>query len=524
MHVHELYGDPSERFQQGVADALAGANDARLLRLLERCGPAEASAWLAHGLTWSDGSIGDDEADWRARTAALGDLVARPPAALAELAPTMRQLTDRPWVGNSVWLDNTTIGGALDLLMADGGYLSPATLMDLETFVRATVLYDHVFHLPNVAVDTQPVNELLSDRVFLSLPLDSEPHDEQRWHTLSAVLYSLFWQSSSWLTRRRSDRPNEDELWEAMVLGWTDVLGWAPDHAGIAIEFDAGWDSPVEQLVSSLAMASSLGPEALLTTRSRTEGDWSVYRLIAQSTSRALFNTEVARSLALPYTPNIARLPFQRHLASRQAFATRQLALADVVDSSLRHRIELLSAGGGVTPLPTFLAAVLGAGVGRNDLLAALAELRHDSASLRDHRQELQSALEDPATHLKTVDGLRKALTADARTLSDKLKVVGLGATVGTVWVSLAFASAVPAAILATLGLVRLSLDAAPIGERIHSRLRRPYEKVLTDLGRTTRDLGDAIPQLERVWGDPPFGTWADFAGGLDRIGRLRSG
>lgn len=306
-----------------------------------------------------------------------------------------------------------------------------------------------------------------------------------------------------------------------MTAGWGSLLGREPDSGEIAIEFDAGWDSPVQDLVRSLALVTT--PD-VGTLRADHDLDRCVYRWLAQSTSRCLFNTELSRCLALPYAPSAARLPFQRHLLSRQAGATRRLALTDAMEDALRRRLELLSVAGVVQPLPTFVAALLRTAADGEDLVAALADLRSRCSALRRHRVELQRALDDPATRLATVERISATLQADVRKLSDKTKTFGVTASVGTLYVSLAFASAVPMAILATIGLVRLGLDVVPVGERLHGRLTRPYEKVLVDLGQTTRNLGDAVPQLQRRWGRPGFGDWDDFATGLERVGRLGRG
>lgn len=214
MDIQQFVGDPSERFRAAVDAALDGANEVRLRYLLDRATVSETSAWLDHGLTWSDGSIGDDEAHWRARLSALSDLRLGPEAELARVAPTLQAATDTGSTANSAWLDNATIGAALDLLVGDGGYLSPGTLLDLEAFVRTSVLHDHVFHLPNVAVDTDTLNERLGERVYLGLPLALGDDELGRSSPLSATLYSLFWQSSSWLQTRRPGQGPADELWQ----------------------------------------------------------------------------------------------------------------------------------------------------------------------------------------------------------------------------------------------------------------------------------------------------------------------
>ncbi len=471
------------------------------------------------GLTWADGSIGSDEAHWRSRLAAVTDLRSRPQRELARVAPELKAATDSDSVANCAWLDNTTIGAALDLL-GSGGYLSPGTLLDLETFVRTSVLSEHVFHLPNVAAQTDALNERLDERVYLSVPVDGGPDGLGRWSPLSAALYALFWQSSEWLVGRRSDRPQRDEMWAPLVEGWTAILGVPPDPELVAIEHDAGWASPVDLLVTSLGQVTTLDAAG---RRPGEALDPMRYRLIAQSTARCCFNMELARTLELPYAPSVVRLPFHRHLVSRQVWATRRVALADVVDDSVRKHIARFSAAGVVLPLPTFVAALLALATPQGDLVPALAELRSRCAALRRHRVDLETALSDPLSS-RTEQQIVAALEADALRLSDRIKVAGVTASAVTLYTSLAFASAVPWELVATAGAVRLGADVVPIAERLTSRLRRPYEKCLTDLGRTTRNLRDAVPQLQARWARPAYGTWDDFAAGLAGLGRAVAG
>ncbi|MER5390518.1 hypothetical protein [Saccharopolyspora sp. NPDC002686] len=70
-------------------------------------------------------------------------------------------------------MDATTLASAVDLVAGPAATLSPATILDLETFVRSVVLYEHVFCMPNAEVDVISLNERLGERIVVGLPLVS---------------------------------------------------------------------------------------------------------------------------------------------------------------------------------------------------------------------------------------------------------------------------------------------------------------------------------------------------------------
>jgi hypothetical protein len=300
--------EPCPRFSESLQRAANGAEDRRLLGTVRGGNQPELAAWIKYDLRFADGSIGHDPESWAARLDAIEELRC---TALDQLIKAAREevaaMADPGSATNCVVMDTTTLASNLDLLTGPGDTLSAAAIMDLETFIRAYVLYDHVICMPPVqAVDVRLLNEALRERFLLPLAIHDATYSERnRLTPLGAVLYSLFHQSTDWMTQR-SPGPLTTEVWQTMLGQWELILGWRPEIVRAAVEFDSGinsdpsivrWLTNLVYTAREEKVISIFGP------------GMHTYRLITQSTARCLFHMELARVLGLPYSPNVGRIP-----------------------------------------------------------------------------------------------------------------------------------------------------------------------------------------------------------------------
>jgi hypothetical protein len=493
---------------------------------VQACNAPELDAWARYGLTHGDGVLGSDDAAWAARLAAVEALDAYRWAVGAAQRRTAAS-ADTGSIKNCAWMDNATLAGALALVLGRTDAVASTTLIDLETFVRAAVLYDHVFCLPPQGdIGLSELNECLHDRVVVPLPVEEADliASGSRPTPLGAVLYGLHQQATAW-THRYFETPVKTELWEAMLDKWEHVLGWRPETDQLDRAVDTAIPTDVLPLNRALlAVPDAFGQEARLSGAAPTRRDREVYWLITVSAARALFNGELAATLHLPYLGNVARIPFRQALVARQRAAMGYVAspaLHDVLDDSVRTAVAQIPGGATLLPLPTFTAALFARVHRSADLPDALAELRGNMAPLRARRDELQAALDDPTTMPATRHRLNEAVTAEARKLS-ALEAGGILGGCGTIYVSAAFSSPAPTQVLTMFGLLQLAAAVKPVAEALIPRLRRPYEHLLTDLQPLARGTVEAVPQLQRLGYRPYSGDWNRLADGLNRLGGLR--
>ena len=522
--------ETAEVFAQLLRKAGEGAGIPHAKEQVDKSNPPELEAWAQYGLTYDDGIIGTDAAAWTERTAALSELESYRRTVIAEQGRAAGA-ADRGTVNNSVWMDTTTLTSSLNLILGRTDAIAPTSLIDLETFVRAVVLYDHIFYLPPIReLGLAALNERWKERVLLPLPVeeaDIRPATGGITTPLGALLYAIYAQATIWMRKRGDPGSAQAELWDVTLDRWETVLGWRPQIDEMVRGFDSGITSDVTELIPWLLhLPHVFGREANLTARASARGAVFPYWLITESTARALFNWELARTLNLPYLGNVARIPFRQALIARQRAATRFLTshpLDGVLDAGVRDQIRRLPTGATILPLPTFTAALVARVKQVGELPEALWDLRSETAGLRARRAELQARLDDKDTTTATIKQLQDAVTAEAKKLPVMQTAKFMGAA-GAVWVSLAFSPVAPMAILGTVGLLLVIPEIKPIADRLMTRIRRPYEHVLNDLGSVARGSAAAIPRLQQLSYHPASGDWDQFANGLTRLGQLGVG
>src|ERR1700733_135933 len=78
----------------------------------------------------------------------------------------------------SGWMDNTTLLTAVTLI-SDGGpeAMTPLTVWDLATFVRAAASYERIYHHMHPQIDDNAINQRLGQTVLCAVPLPPETPD-----------------------------------------------------------------------------------------------------------------------------------------------------------------------------------------------------------------------------------------------------------------------------------------------------------------------------------------------------------
>jgi len=95
---------------------------------------------------------------------------------------------------SGVFMDNMSLYSAFSLVTDWDGQIPANVLLDLDTFVRCVVLYDHIFYISNTAelseqsgrFDFRRLNKLLgNERVAVPIPADPESYNRGVWGALS---------------------------------------------------------------------------------------------------------------------------------------------------------------------------------------------------------------------------------------------------------------------------------------------------------------------------------------------------
>src|ERR1051326_8423207 len=105
----------------------------------------------------------------------------------------------------SAWMDNTTIVTACALMSEEGPkVMTPLTVWDVVTFVRAVVCYERIYHHEHPDIDEARVNQLLGGDVFKSVPLPTRAIEDGRllpdpWDGAHRFMCETWEQSFVWL-------------------------------------------------------------------------------------------------------------------------------------------------------------------------------------------------------------------------------------------------------------------------------------------------------------------------------------
>jgi hypothetical protein len=409
--------------------------------------------------------------------------------------------------------------------------ITPTTLLDLATFVNATVLFDRVFHLENHRLDSLSLNEAMGNQpIVLALPVASFTggfHGDSV-HSLGAILRTLWDNTKKHIDNVMSATHERDLLHgelTAMTAGWQTLL----DLPQLDIDFlrnrtwhvaSEQWSSDGPQLLKELVWAVDETLRAALTKRVlRQTSPYNIrnylYDLIAESNYRSLFNQSVASLLALPYMPNSMRLPYRRYLYDQTQELSRQLLTLRFIEEQYRQRATAFFSD--ALRVPFFLGAVLQRISDRREFFEVLAEIRAQAAGFRQIRAELDAQLQDGSA--RTAEKLKTALSREAQSLVKALPYAPTAAAL--VGVIAKFGSMTQPMALAAIGVLTLfSRFRKEDFQELAERIMQPEFWFLTNIKDSAFELMNAYPKICRLWG-LDGGDSKKMADGLTRAGSL---
>ena len=280
----------------------------------------------------------------------------------------------------SAWMDNTTIVTACTLMSEEGPkVITPLTVWDLVTFVRAVVCYERIYHHEHPDIDDARVNQLLGGDVFKSVPLPIRAIEDGRilpdpWDGAHRFMCETWEESFGWLKRLHESVGSETldgkqiqvvtEAWRA-ALGRTDLQ---PTELVDFKEVDLRWQSPSNQLLVDTANVTDVKDTRLyLDPNEGAQRQFKLNReagidrfqewrshILSDLNLRAYINQRTAEFFALPYACSAGRLPFRDHLHDRAINVQRELVVAKVIDNRYAELAQSVK-----LRLPIFLSPAL---------------------------------------------------------------------------------------------------------------------------------------------------------------------
>jgi len=415
-------------------------------------------------------------------------------------------------------MDNTTLVTAVTLMSDQGDRaMTPLTVWDLATFVRAVVSYERIYHHAHPLVDDRAINRQLGRDVLHAIPLPPEAPAGSRlpdpWEGSHRFMCEL-WEAAHHRLRRLSasaDRQTLDgqEL-RAVRDGWRRALKLDLSTEELTDWSDAGtrWTSPSDRLLREIVEGTSvedtladLGPDApsIKLARKRTKLGLPYRGIGATLTDlnlRAYINQSLADFFELPYLCGAARVPFRKHLYDRAVAVQHRLTTLDVIDD----RYGELAAGVQLR-LPLFLATALPGAKRREDLWAAIARLRDDARPYRAARGDLDAAL--ARRDVKEVARVSKALSTSVDSVLEVVGEASVRAAVAAVeQIAKGDVTGISAAVAGAEAAGRRLLDSS-VSTRLMWRLRRPYLLWMSNVVDEAQRLTEALPDLQRLWRIP---------------------
>jgi len=441
-------------------------------------------------------------------------------AGLRDIA-AYRELVEN--VDCSAWMDNTTIVTACALMSKEGpNIMTPLTVWDLVTFVRAVVCYERIYHHEHPDIDDAWVNKALGGDVLKSVPLPIRSTGGRilpdPWDGAHRFVCETWEASFGWLKRLHESVGKETldgRQIQTVTEAWRAALGNAnlqPAELVDHKEVDRRWRSPSNQLLVDTANITAVNDTYIyldpgekfqrLFRQKRELGlhDESQERrshILSDLNLRSYTNQRFAEFFTLPYTCSMGRLPFRRHLYDRAVSVQDELKAAKVID----NRYAELATGVQLR-LPIFLALALRDAKTPEDLWGALAAMRAGASKFRAHREEMDQAL--GRGDLKEFKKIGKALNT---TVENLLELAG-NATVSAGAVVLEnlakgdikpIGTSIGAAVAAAKGVFKSSFT-----ERLMWRLRRPQLLWINNLIDQSLCLTESMPDFSRIWEIPP--------------------
>jgi hypothetical protein len=439
-------------------------------------------------------------------------------AAGLEALERYRGLVTQP--DGSGWMDNTTLLTAVTLISDDGvEAMTPLTVWDLATFVRAVVSYERIYHHAHPQVDDQTINQRLGHDVLCPLPLPVQPsHDSplpEPWEGPHRFMCDLWSDAFSWL-RRLSASSGKDTLdgreLSVVLDAWRHALHRSDIAVGDLTDWEKAstrWTSPSNRLLQEIAAGTRVqdtymeldpSPASRQLAELRAEaglpatGEFGA--LLTDHNLRAYINQRLADFFQLPYLCGAARVPFRKHLYDRAVAIQHRLTALDVIDD----RYAELAAGVQLR-LPVFLAGTLSRAGSRDEIWGTIGEIRQKAKAYRKQRKELDAAL--ARRDAKEVARVSKALSANVENV---LLVVGKASVRASVAAVEQIAKGDVVGVAAGVAGVEAAsreLLSSSLGDRLIWRLRRPHLLWINNVIDEAQQLVEAAPDFERLWQIP---------------------
>lgn len=401
--------------------------------------------------------------------------------------------------GGAAWMDATTLFTAQRLLTDRDEILSPATVMDLSTFVDAVCLYQRVYYLSSPDVDPETLNDWTGDTVFVPLPRPGPADGHELAREGLARLFS------------KSERDYRDALEsydsaieiaerDALLTGWSAVLGVEVTKEAIydQHEFSLSLWSDAPSLVRQLGDVARASDSIAFGAVARDRVQPGYRRVLAEAGVRSYFNRSLASLLQLPYAPNAARMPTHLVLAQRARSLTESLATLRAVESTFRARaVEVTRHLPYVLTLPFFLAALVNEADELDDLQHNLGEMRKNSARLRSHLSELDVATREGNS--KHMAELRNALEDDTRLLRG---VFAFNPIAGVIATALGGAGAANDPLLGVISIFMGGVSQLSEGARrkLRRRFTQPAWWFVSSMSDRATATSNQLPRLARLW------------------------
>lgn len=421
----------------------------------------------------------------------------------------------------SAWMDNTTIVHACALMSAKKpDVMTPLTVWDLASFIRAAVCNEYIYHLEHPDIDDARVNKMLGGEVLRTVPLPIRATEEDwsppnPWDGAHRFMCETWYASYRWL-RHLHDSVGRNTLdgkqMQVITEAWRAVLGSADLEPIELVDFggvNRRWRSPSNHLLWEIADITHLDDTRMHLDSDedfqrcfRENREFAVHKkrtsnILSDLNLRTYINQRIAEFFMLPYACSPGRIPFRGHLYARSLHVQQELTFSKVID----NRYEKLAQAAQLR-LPIFLALALRDSVTPEGLWVTLAELRAEASAFRAHRKEMDLAL--ARGNLEEANNISQALHTSVESL---LKVAGnVTASEGAVILedlSKGDISMVSTSIGAVVAAETGALESS-FTERLMRRLRRPQLLWISDIVEQSHHLTEALPDLSRIWEIPP--------------------
>lgn len=430
---------------------------------------------------------------------------------LLEIRNWMRYASDLDKL-NATYFDTTTLHTVESLLLTKNNHnsLTPATLLDLSSFVNGVVLFDRIFHLENNNLDSLQLNERLSEPIVISLPIEQLylTQSDGLMTGVGSVLRALWYQTSRYVQDLRSASNTKRSalyLEEATEIkkAWKMVFDFKDQED---LWFDpndkmksARYDSDGPGLLRQLVRFSYLQPDAYdFSYLDKVSSVAFFHEVIDECNYRSLFNLAVSNCLGLQYMPNSFRLPFRKFYYDRARVIQPYLGSIPTIEKEYKDLMALyFDTDKNNLGIPFFLAAILSKISSLDEFFEELANVRVKAGLFRLHRHELDLAL----LHGNVIEArkLHDALQEDTNYLRLKFPYASiLGATAA---VLAAITANLSPFVLTAIGILTAASqfpreDIEILKKRV---LQRQYW-FLIDQKDAALALTNAFPKIHSLW------------------------